>query len=231
MRPGPRDAARGGLSGPADSRRLSGREVAELARILSALSTHRRVATVDVYGVQIKISTRQNGSRQQQQQNKQQQQPDSTAGREQGKPQDNARARRRKRRAEKRAEPPEGAEEPTTPTIPSKNGGVAQPPEVGGQPEDAYARRMEKSAASGRAAAAEEEAAAADAPSAGAPVQGQQHGLLTAQPMELQQQLRPPWRAATPPRRAKRDSPATPGTGGSAGGAAEPLPKRAETLL
>jgi hypothetical protein len=109
---------------------------------------------------------------------------------------------------------------------------VAQHPQSGVQPEEACARRTGKSAASGDAAAAEEEAAAADAPSAGDSVQGQQHGLLTAQPMELQQQLRPPWRAATPPRRAKRDSPATPGTGGSAGGAAqEPLPKRIETLL
>ena len=53
--------------------------MAELARILSALSTHRRAASVEVYGVRINIRTQQNRRSRQQQQNNKQQQPDAAA--------------------------------------------------------------------------------------------------------------------------------------------------------
>ena len=61
-----------GGAGAASSRRLSGRDVCDLARVLAALSVHRGARTVAVHGLEVAISAPMGRSGRQQLQEQQQ---------------------------------------------------------------------------------------------------------------------------------------------------------------
>ena len=236
-----RAAAHESVAGPPDRRRLSGRDVSDLARILAALSTHPGARRVTVHGVEIKVdhAANRNSSRQQQRQQQQRQQDDAVAGSPAEEPPraENARARRHRRRAEERAVAKCGTAALSASTLVSQN-----PSESGGQQDGAQVRRTESLSSFQEPAVALTESASADAPSAGnyqAPQEQQQNTMQqqhqSHQPQQQQQLQQRQFEGRA--ERAGKRGPESPGSTGSAGAAHSPAsaarlhPKRLHVVM